>query len=119
MAKNLEAAVESALTDTFEWPSEIGHRAEAGHANVYRILDRLVMYGKVQTSGHGVDTKYRRLPADPAYIHTPEPLTVLDRNGAACRAATRDSYPLTAACACGRGAIVCADGTAEWHHPRA
>ena len=63
MALNLEAAVKAALTDTFEWPSEIGRRAGAWQANMYRILDRLVMHGEVQTSGHGVDTKYRRPPA--------------------------------------------------------
>ena len=52
-----------------------------------------------------------------AQQHQPEPLTVLDRHGEPCPRATSDSYPLTAACTCGAGAIMAMDGTAEWGHP--
>lgn len=54
-----------------------------------------------------------------ATTHNPRPGSVHDQHGAPCPRATRASYPLTADCTCGAGRLVCADGTADWHHPRA
>jgi hypothetical protein len=48
------------------------------------------------------------------HFHQPQPGTpVTDRTGGPCTAATADSYPLNAYCACG-AYLSCASGDADW-----